>query len=194
MNATTPANLLPDLELSPAEQKLAKLLASGVSNDVAASAVGLSAGRVSQIAADPNFAAVVSAIKFETLTNATNRDAKYDQLEDAVLLQLERVLPMMYKSSELLNAMSRINQAKRRGAGADITARASSSKVVNITMPTMIVQKFTTNINNQVVRAGEQDLLTLPSNSLQDFYDANTTRIEGAESSGTGSSTGAAAA
>jgi hypothetical protein len=33
-------------------------------------------------------------------------------------------------------------------------------------MPVQIVQKFTTNISNQVIQAGEQSLLTMPSGDL----------------------------
>jgi len=47
--------------------------------------------------------------------------------------------------------------------------------VVNITLPTKAVTKFVTNINNQVIQAGEQQLLTIQSGTLMKELGTTTT-------------------
>ena len=66
---------------------------------------------------------------------------------------------------EVLKAIQIINAAKRRGVSSPEQV-INQQTVVNITLPTKAVTKFVTNINNQVIQAGEQQLLTIQSGTL----------------------------
>jgi hypothetical protein len=59
-----------------------------------------------------------------------------------------------------------INGAKRRGQSAPESITASQ-EVVPLIMPTVITNKFTVNVNNQVIQAGQQPLITVQSGSMQ---------------------------
>ena len=72
---------------------------------------------------------------------------------------------MMMRPMEILKGIQVINAARRRGAGAP-EAIQQTNVVVTITMPVKIVQHFTTNIHNQVIRAGTQELITIQSGQM----------------------------
>ena len=71
----------------------------------------------------------------------------------------------MLRPAEILKAIQVVNAAKRRGQSAPEHIN-NQQTIVNITLPTSIATKFVTNVKNQVVEAGEQQLLTMPSSQL----------------------------
>lgn len=147
------------------ESKALTLLGQGVSPQQVAAALGVSQSRISQLLSDPEFVAEIATLRYESLQKHNARDAKYDELEDSLLKRLSDCLPLMYKPAEILKAVQIINAAKRRGSDAPLEAPASSV-VVNITLPAVAVTKFVTNIHNQVIQAGSQELLTIQSGTL----------------------------
>lgn len=147
------------------EQRALKLLGGGYGPEVAATATGVTVSRISQLLSEPEFAAAVSELRFQNLQKHNERDDTYDTMETKLLAQLEDVLPLMMRPMEILKAIQVINAAKRRGQSAPDTVTQQNT-VVNLTMPTLIMQKFTTNINNQVIQAGEQTLETIQSSSM----------------------------
>lgn len=147
------------------EQKALKLLGGGHSPEVAATATGVSVSRISQLLSDLDFVAEVSELRFQSLNKHNDRDDKYDEMESKLIEQLEDVLPLMMRPMEILKAISVINGAKRRGHSSPQEV-SQQSTVVQLTMPTLIMQNFTTNINNQVIQAGDQTLETMQSGSL----------------------------
>lgn len=147
------------------EQRALKLLGGGYGPEVAATATGVTVSRISQLLSEPEFAAAVSELRFQNLNRHNERDDTYDTMETKLLAQLEDVLPLMMRPMEILKAIQVINAAKRRGQSAPDTVTQQNT-VVNLTMPVLIMQKFTTNINNQVIQAGEQTLETIQSSSM----------------------------
>ena len=150
---------------SVTEEKAINLLGAGVSADSVASAIGVTPSRISQLLSDEVFAVKVSEIKYNNLQKHNVRDDKYDTLEDKLLVKLERSLPLLVKPEAILNAVKIVNSANRRGQAGN-TSVGAAKNIVNLVLPTTIAQKFVTNINNQVVKAGEQELLTIPSGDL----------------------------
>jgi hypothetical protein len=147
------------------EERALKLLGTGITPEIVASALGVTVSRISQLLSDENFAAQVAQLRFENLSKHNDRDVKYDSLEDSLIARLEDCLPLMHRPLEVLRAIQVINAAKRRGASAP-EQTSQQGTVVQLVMPTQIIQKFSTNINNQVINAGGQDLLTIQSNTL----------------------------
>ncbi len=147
------------------EERALKLLGSGCGPEVVATAVGVSVSRISQLLSEPEFAAAVSELRFQNLQKHNEMDDKYDTMEKKLLVQLEDVLPLMMRPMEILKAIQVINAAKRRGQSAPESITHQNT-VVNLVMPTALIQKFTTNINNQVINAGNQTLETMQSSQM----------------------------
>jgi hypothetical protein len=113
-----------------------------------------------------HFSDRVARLRYENLQAHNKRDAEYDHLEDALIEKLKKAMPLMVKPRDILDAMTRINSAKRRGQSAPDTS-SNTQNVVNLILPNVIAQKFVTNGQNQVTRAGDQSLLTMPSGDLR---------------------------
>ncbi len=147
------------------DERALQLLGSGLNASNVAMALGVSESYISQLMSQEGFKEDVTALRFESLNRHNERDTKYDVIEDKLVKQLEDNLCLMQRPMEILKAIQVINNAKRRGQSAP-EQLVNQSKVVNLLMPVSITQKFTTNINNQVIVAGEQTLETVQSNVL----------------------------
>lgn len=148
------------------QEQLLKLLSSGVSNAVAAQALGITDSAVSQYLAETEFANLVAAARVDNLQAATKRDRKYDAMEDTLLEKLESTLPFMVKPHEILGAIRIVNNAQRRGASSGADVNNQPQKVVVLNMPMQVVQKFTLNNNSEVVEVADKTMATLPSATL----------------------------
>lgn len=153
------------------EGKAKALLGSGISNTAVAAALGITEARISQLLADEQFSAEVTELRYKNLQSHNVRDAKYDSIEDELLIRLEKSLPLMVRPDTILKAIAVVNNAKRRGQSAP-EQLTTSQNIVNIILPTQIANTFTVNTNNQVVKAGEQDLTTMQSGSLSKQVEA----------------------
>lgn len=147
------------------EERAIKLLGSGVSPEQAATALGVTPSRISQLLSDQDFAQAVAELRFEALQKHNATDAAYDMLEDQLIEKLADVLPLMIRPMEILKAIQVINGAKRRGQSAPEQITHQNT-VVNLVMPTQIIQKFQINSNNQITNVGSQTLETIQSTSL----------------------------
>lgn len=167
MNTSTSPILpsAPAAALSSTEERALKLLGSGISQEVVASSLGVSPSYISQLLSEESFAARVSELRFQNLAKHNERDDSYDSLEDSLVGKLRDALPLMYKPLEILRAIQVINGAKRRGASTPESI-IEKQQIVQLTMPTKIIQNFQTNITNQVIHTGEQSLLTMQSGTL----------------------------
>ena len=155
------------------------MLGSGIAAESVASALGVTPARISQLLSEEEFAAKVTALRYENLRKHNDRDAAYDAIEDKLLDKLDKSIPLMYKPSELLHAIRIVNGARRRGQSAPEQV-TNQQTIVNLMLPTVVTERFTTNINNQVVKAGDTELLTLSSSQLlkQVNSNAETARLE----------------
>lgn len=152
------------------EDRALSLLGQGIPPETVASACGVSVSRISQLLSEPEFLAKVSELRFAALEKHNKTDSAYDELESTLLTKFKDCIPLMgMEPMKILKAMQVINAAKRRGVSAPdhIT---NQNTVVQLLMPNVIMQKFTTNINNQVVHAGDQTLETIQSSMLASQY------------------------
>lgn len=152
--------------LTSSESRALTLLGQGIGPEMTASAVGLSTSRISQLLSDPEFAAQVADLRFKNLAKHNERDAAYDSLEDTLLNKLRDLLPFMMKPMEVLKAIQVINAAKRRGSSAPDSITAQQ-EVIQLVMPVQIINQFSVNASNQVIKAGHQELITVQSSNLQ---------------------------
>lgn len=160
------------------EERALSLLGSGIAAISVAAALGVTESRISQLLSNKIFAAQVSLLRYRALQSHNIRDGKYDTLEDRLLDKLEDVLPLLMRPESVLKAISIVNNAKRRGQSAPNQV-VNQKNIVNLVIPTIIAEKFAVNINNQVTKAGDQELLTMASGSLlKQVETAETLRIE----------------
>lgn len=155
------------------QDKILSLLSKGLPPSAVANALGIDQSYISQLMSDDEFAAEVSTRKYITVEKHLARDGAIDRLEDKILEKLEHSMAMMHRPMEILKAFSVINAAKRKATiatPADILS--PSTQIINLQMPTIIQQHFTTNINNQVISAGTQNLITIQSNTLMETVKA----------------------
>lgn len=150
---------------SPTEQKALNLLGSGIGAEQVAAALGVTPGRISQLLSKEAFAESVAALRYENLQQHNVRDGAYDSLEDELIQKLNRALPLMLKPETILRAIAVVNSAKRRGQSAPEQV-INQQNIVTIVLPKVVAAKFAVNIDNQVTKAGEQELVTMQSGSL----------------------------
>lgn len=153
------------------EDRALKLLGDGFSAEVVASSIGVSPARISQLLSDEEFSKRVSELRYKNLSKHSERDSRYDAMEDTLIERMEKLLPMMYKPMEVLKAMTEINKVKRKGVS-NPAAIVEQREVVPLILPAVIVQQFTTNNFNQVVKVGERDLVTIQSGSMQELLES----------------------
>lgn len=151
---------------STTEDRALALLGQGVPPTAVANALGVDVSRISQLLSQDDFAAKVVERKFEQLSKFNERDTAIDGLEDKLLEKMRDCLPFMTRPMEILKAFSVLNAAKRRGAVAASDSLASKQTIIQLNIPQIIIDKFTSNVHNQVVQIGQQSLLTIPSGQL----------------------------
>jgi len=164
-SSNTPSNHYSTGVTSSIEERAVSLLGSGINAESVASALGVTPARISQLLAEKHIADRVSALRYTNLQAHNKRDGEYDNLEDLLLVKLKKSMPLMVRPDQILKAIQVVNGAKRRGQTAPDTS-TTTNNVVNLMLPEVIAAKFITNMNNQVTKAGEQELLTMPSGNL----------------------------
>jgi hypothetical protein len=160
------------------EVRAIEMLGKGMPPVVVATTLGVTESRISQLMADEGIAEEIRTLRYERASKTNERDEKIDKVEDKLLAKLDDSLPMLMRPMEIARTLSMVNAMKRRGI-ASTENGAERSAIVTITMPKQITQNFTTNINNQVIQAGQQELLTIQSGSMDALISArnNTPKI-----------------
>jgi hypothetical protein len=162
---------------SSVEERAKALLGSGIAAESVAAALGVTPSRISQLLGDEDFSNQVSQLRYENLQSHNTRDAKYDTMEDKLITKLESAMPLLFKPQDILKAIQTINNAKRRGVSTPEQV-TNQQNIVNLVLPVAIAQQFSVNIDNQVIRAGGQELHTMPaSNLLKQVEDAIDKRV-----------------
>lgn len=141
------------------------LLGNGIPAEQVAAACGVTPSAISQLLSEEGFASEVATARYQNLSKHNERDSKYDSIEDKLVDKLEDLLPLMMRPMEVLKSIQVINAAKRRGSSTPDSI-VNQQTVVQIVMPNVVVNKFVANAQNQVIRAGDQDLLTIQSGTL----------------------------
>ena len=147
------------------ESRALILLGQGVPPTAVANALGVDISRISQLLADPEFATSVVEKKFESLSKHNERDTAIDSLEDTLVKKLESSMAYMTRPMEILKSFQVINAAKRRGQTAP-ESLTSKQTIIQLNIPQIILDRFQTNVHNQVIQVGEQSLLTIPSGQM----------------------------
>lgn len=154
------------------ESRALSLLGQGLGPETVASAIGVSVSRISQLLSETDFAAAVADLRFKNLSKHNERDNEYDRLEDELITKMRDLMPFMVRPMEVARVLQIINAAKRRGSSTPESI-TNQQTVVQLNMPVSIYQKFTVNANNQVIQAGQQQLITVQSGNMAKLLTAS---------------------
>lgn len=154
------------------ESRALILLGQGLGPETVASAIGVSVSRISQLLSETEFAAAVAELRFKNLSKHNERDNEYDKLEDELITKMRDLMPFMVRPMEVARVLQIINAAKRRGSSTPESI-TNQQTVVQLNMPVSIYQKFTVNANNQVIQAGQQQLITVQSGNMSKLLTAS---------------------
>ena len=152
--------------MSHTTTQLLNYLKAGVTQSEAASALGITPSAVTQIIqSNPELSQELEKAREEQLSRSSTLDKKYDELELALLEQLHKVKALAMRPMEIAKILATVNAAKRRGVAAS-SEKPVQQTILNLNLPTTIKARFVVDGRNQVVQAGEQTLVTIPSASL----------------------------
>lgn len=156
-------------QYSGTKARALELLGDGIASNIVAQTLGVSESYISQLLADELFLKGVVERRYEHLARHNKRDAEYDKLEDDLLERLKATLPMLFDPMKIAKVLATVNAAKRRGQSTPDSI-SQQNVVVNLTLPTAVIDRFsvTKDINNQIIEAGEQKLVTIQSGTLLD--------------------------
>lgn len=152
---------------SSTEERAIKLLGSGIKPEQVAMALGVEPSRISQLLSQDEFAVQVAEARYQNLAKHNIHDDKVDLLENEILDKLKASLVYVFHPMQLLKVLQVLNAAKRRGASTPESI-TNTNPVLVLNIPSVVINKFTTNINNQVIEAGNQKLVTIQSGTLMD--------------------------
>lgn len=147
------------------QERAKKLLGSGVPAEQVASVLGCEASYISQLMSQDEFREAVIALRVQNLTAAQERDNTADSIEQQLLQKLQDSLDFIMKPGDILRAYSVVNNAKRRGAGAQ-QGQITNNVVVQLQLPVAIQQRFTTNTNGEVIEVDGRTMVTMPPAQL----------------------------
>lgn len=147
------------------KERILEMLGAGTPQVAVSAALGVSESYISQLMKEPEFAAAVAEKRYAQLHAHTERDLTYDSLEDDLLKKLKQALPQLIRPAEITAVLKVINAAKRRGAQHTELPTGTSQQVV-LNIPTVLVNKFSTNIQKQVVEVAGTPLITINPEQL----------------------------
>lgn len=157
---------------------VAKMVAQNIPQERIAALFGVTAARVSQIVAEPEFAQCLGEVRALLAADAdadvgAQLDASYDNLELSLLRKLERSVTFLTKPEEISRILTRINTAKRRAGPLQPGANPAAGTAVTINMPAVAIGKLVVSKQNEVIEVDGRALRTMPSAGLQNLLEAN---------------------
>lgn len=185
------------------QKRALQLLGSGLGPTEVGTTLGCDPSYISQLLMDESFKQEVLVLRMKALQANTERDLRIDDLEDVMLEKLKEQLQWVTKPRELLQAFAVFNAAKRRGARAAGGVDGMGSKIVAILLPVAARTAFVTNAASEVVQIGDQNMTTMPLQSLMkqrlqerkaNAVDALTSNADSKAAGTPGQTTGAKAA
>lgn len=147
-------------------------LKNGITPIEISRALGITPGAVTQLMQSPAVSTEIAKMQAEQQARSSAIDARYDSIEEKLLIQLEKTVPLLMRPGEIANVLTRINAAKRRGVAHQVAQ--GPAQVLQLNIPIALQNKFVVNAANQVVQAGEQTLVTMQSSNIPGLAQAIT--------------------
>lgn len=150
-------------------ERAIELLGQGIAPVIVAQSLGCSESFISQLLSEEDFLKQVVELRYSALKKHNDRDSAYDALEDSLLERLQQTMSYLMDPMKIARILQTVNAAKRRGQSTPDSITQQST-IVNLTIPSVIVNQFrvTKDVNNQIIEAGDQKLVTIQSGTLRE--------------------------
>lgn len=162
-------------------------LKNGITPIEISRALGITPGAVTQLMQSPAVSTEIAKMQAEQQARSSAIDAKYDAIEEKLLTQLEKTVPLLMRPGEIANVLTRINAAKRRGVAHQ--APQGPAQILQLNIPIALQSKFVVNAANQVVQAGEQTLVTMQSSNIPGLAQTQLSEVQNVITDQTNSAT-----
>lgn len=157
------SNQLADYKVD--KDKAKNLLSAGVEYSLAAKILGCDVSYLSHLMNDPEFAAEVSARQVANAGDQVTITRDVTQLQVLALQKMRKLLEYETDLAEVRMCFKALNGATLRTPDVDPNA-GRDQQVVQLRLPPVIALNFKVDINNEVIQAGDQVLVTMPSQDL----------------------------
>lgn len=147
------------------KEKAKNLLSGGVEYSLAAKILGCDVSYLSHLMQDAEFAAEVTARQVAVAGDQVQITQKITKLQLKALEKMEMLLPYESDLAEIRNCFKVLNAATLRTPDVDPDA-GKDQQVVALRLPTVVNLNFKVDINNEVIQAGDQVLVTMPSQQV----------------------------
>lgn len=156
--------------LTSKQEQILKLLGDGYGPEVVASTVGCAVSLVSGLLSDPEFRDRVSEARMAKVTKYNDVDNLYDETELSVAKKLKDAVEFEMNSMKLVKIATSLNSMRRRGSSSP-EAIVNNQTVLNLALPSVIVNQFQVKAQNVQINApgsvdtSQPDQLQLPNKS-----------------------------
>lgn len=149
--------------------RILKYLCAGCNEVQAATACGVDPSFVSQLKQEPEFVEQIAEALRKSLVDAKEIDDNYNEIEKVAAKKLRDLMGYMQSPDQLLRVAKFANEAKKKltPVGAMNGEQVSDIAPVRLMLPTILVQQYIVNPNQEVVKVGETNLTTLNSKSME---------------------------
>lgn len=152
------------------KEQIERLLGRGLSQVVVANAVGCTEGYISQLLAEEDFAGRVAAMKLAIVEKDSSRGQLVNEIKDELLAKTKRALPMLLRPQEIIAALKVIDGLKCGDSASGVaTGTGGTQQIVQVNLPTIIMQNFIKNSQNEIVEVGGRSLATLSPMALKNM-------------------------
>lgn len=148
--------------------RILQMLANGMKATDITDVVDVTASRISQLQAEPEFKRELEELRFAKTKNNINRDEQMDRIEDKLLDQLERTVSLIVDPMKLTRILKDVNSCKRR-AGGNLNSQAAPTTIIQLNVGQSILNRYTVNANSEVVAVDGRTMLTMPSSQFRRF-------------------------
>lgn len=167
---------------SAIRERALNYLTAGASQEQTAKALGVEPSTISYLmSSDVAFADAVATADLGRRQKHNKHDDLASELECDILERLKVASAGIYKPMELAKIYQIVNSGKRRGTSAPAGVNHANQQVINISLPTTILNRIKMTSQSQIVQAGSQQLVTLQSKSVEGLLAAHRDTIDAGE-------------
>lgn len=165
--------------------RIAQLLAQGVTASVAASITGVSPSYISQLKSDPDFAEHLAALKSELAEEATTEREELAHYSDTLLGTEHQILRTLTERLPYMQDGHVISALREVGARSDAIRKhqqnagllkslgegQGAARVVQLVLPSVAVGNIVYGPNNEIIQIGGRSMTPMPMKTLQQILD-----------------------
>lgn len=159
-------NIAPSFPEDPVREKLASLLAAGVTKTAAALAVGVDPSYLSQLLEEEPFRAAIAEKSAGRIQEDLAHDDTIESTEAQALKILAGKLPFVKSAGEAAKIFSILNKAEKRASPSHQSQDAAGMQQVSIVIPKAAKVNIQVNAQNQVIDVEGRSMTPLPSSAL----------------------------